>query len=530
MEQHLRSGSAMPRSLPLGMFGTARKMPEVPVHWRAPLLKLALVWVVIFALTFRDWLAMFDQWWNISTYNHVLLVPLIIGWLVFDRRKHLEPIEPQAWWPGLIGLAGALFFWLLGTVAGVNTVSQLGAVLALQSSVLLLLGLRVAVANLFPLAYMLFLVPFGDELVPSLQMITADLVIVLTEWSKIPAVIDGVFIDTPAGLFEVAEACSGVKFLIAMIALGTLIAYTCFERWSRRIALMIAAIALPILANGVRAWGTIYIAQSQGIEFAVGFDHVFYGWVFFALVLGVLLVAAWPYFDRDPDDMGIDFPRINEQKWFVRASSLRIAEKAAVAGAAALLVLFGGWSVMASKVEADLPASIALPEVNGWTRVGYEPVVEWRPKATGADHRLLGRYRNGDGQEVDVFIALYSAQEDGREASAYGEGAINTETAWRWLEPGTKVPNAKSEYLLANGTLKRLAQTSFRTGELLTGSTARLKLGNMRDRLLLRPCPTMMLIVSAEETRANNPSKAIAAFRESVGNEGEWMDRIAGLR
>ncbi|MXO83714.1 exosortase A [Altererythrobacter aestiaquae] len=512
------------------MAGEGSVFSSIPNHWRSPLGRLALAWLAIFALTFRDWLTMFDQWWNISTYNHILLVPLIVGWLIYDRRRQLRDLQPAAWWPGLFAVGIALFFWLIGSLASVNTVSQLGAVLALQASTLVLLGPRIAAANLFPLTYMLFLVPFGDELVPTLQMITADLVIALTEWSGIPAIIDGVFIDTPVGLFEVAEACSGVKFLIAMVALGTLVAYSCFKSWKRRIVFMAAAIALPIFANGVRAWGTIYIAQSQGIEFAVGFDHVLYGWVFFALVVGALLAISWRYFDRDPEDLGIDLPSIADQAWFQRVSAATTGGSKAIAAVAALIILFGGWHAMASRVEASVPVSIALPDVKGWSRVDYAPLVDWAPKATGADHRLLGRYRNEAGQEVDVFLALYAAQEEGREASAYGEGALSTEKEWRWLAPGEPVPEAVSDYLLANGQVKRLAQTSFHHGDILTGSAAKLKLANMRDRLVLRAQPTMMLILSAEETETQKPARSIAAFRQSIGNESEWMDRIAGLR
>jgi EpsI family protein len=280
----------------------------------------------------------------------------------------------------------------------------------------------------------------------------------------------------------------------------------------------------------VRAWGTIYIAQSQGIEFAAGFDHVFYGWVFFALVVAALLAVSWKFFDRDPEDLGIDLPNIENQAWFARISNTRFEANTVFAMAAGLLVLFGAWHAMASRVEAALPASISLPEVEGWTRVDYAPVVEWEPTAGGADHKLLGRYRNEAGQEVDMFVALYSAQEDGREASAFGEGALTTDTAWRWVAPGDPVVNSTSDYLLAHGYQKRLAQTSYRTGTLLTGSATKLKLSNMRDRLLLTPCPTMMIILSAEETETQKPAPSIAAFRQSIGNEGEWMDRVAGLR
>src|SRR5690606_8601613 len=122
-----------------------------------------------------------------------------------------------------------------------------------QLAVLGLLGPRVAAAVLFPLAYMLFLVPFGDELIPALQMVTAKLAVALTHASGIPAQVDGIFIDTPVGLFRVAEACSGVKFLVAMIALGTLVAHLCFASSRRRAVFMAAAIMVPVLANGVRA-------------------------------------------------------------------------------------------------------------------------------------------------------------------------------------------------------------------------------------------------------------------------------------
>ena len=279
---------------------------RIAEEWRTPLLRLALIWSLILLVTIRDWLAMAHQWWNISTYNHMLLVPAIVTGLVWIRRGELAKIAPKAWWPGGIALGAAAGLWLLGTYLEINTISQLSAVGALQASVAAVLGLRVALGLLFPLAYMVFLVPIGGELVPGLQMITADIAITLTRWSGIPAVIDGIMIDTPGGLFEVAEACAGVQFLIAMIALGMLVAQSCFRSWPRRAIFLAACIVVPIVANGIRAWGTIYIAQSQGIAFAAGFDHIVYGWVFFAVVIAVLLGSAWRWFDRAPEDPGID--------------------------------------------------------------------------------------------------------------------------------------------------------------------------------------------------------------------------------
>ena len=514
-------------SLPL-----ARENPiaRIPAVWCGPLARLALAWLALMLLTAREWLTMVEKWWTISTYNHVLFVPPIIGWLVWNRRRELTELVPRAWWPGLVLLAGALFLWLLGTLASFNSASQLGAVLALQAAVVAMLGPRVAAGLLFPLGYMLFLVPFGDELVPALQMITADIVIRLTHLSGIPAVIDGVFIDTPVGLFEVAEACSGVQFLVAMLALGVLIAQTCFRGWRRRAAFLAFALALPILANGVRAWGTIYIAQFQGIEFAEGVDHIVYGWVFFAFVVAVLLAASWRWFDREPEEASFDPEALRRSALLDRLARASLAPNAALGGVLAIAVAFGLWATFAARAEASMPPQVALPEVAGWERVAYEPAIAWEPRASGAAHRAIARYRNAAGQEVDVFYALYPAQDETRDASAYGEGALVPDTPWRWVEPGRGSAEASRDVLLAHGALVRLAETSWRTGDLTTGSAARLKLATMRDRLLLRRRPTMTLILSVEERPVPEAARIIDQFAAAMGDRGAWMDRAAGLR
>ncbi len=470
------------------------------------------------------------QWWDVSTYNHILFVPFIVGWLVWNRREVLAGLSPSAWWPGLMMLGGSLFLWLLGRLSGFDFASQLGAVLALQSAVAVLFGPRVVAALLFPLGYMLFLVPFGDELVPVLQTITAEIVIVLVGLSGTPAVINGVFIDTPVGLFEVAEACSGVKFLVAMLALGVLVAHTCFHGWKRRTLFLAACLALPIMANGVRAWGTIYIAQSQGIAFAEGFDHVFYGWVFFALVVAALLVGAWRWFDRLPEELGVDAAELNASSFLSKLADKRLSANGALLTLLTAIIAFASWQTVASRAEASMPVALELPPIPGWERIPFEPVNTWLPRAGGADRHLLASYHNANGQQVDVSLAIYAAQGEDRDASAVGEGALVPDTPWRWLEPGPASDGSRAEFLLANGTVKRFAQTSYRTGGLTTGSVARLKLAIMRDRAFVRRRPVMTLILSSREQDGIEPVDAVVKLREAMGDAGEWMDRAAGLR
>ncbi|MCP5389452.1 MAG: exosortase A [Novosphingobium sp.] len=494
--------------------------------WRGPLVRLASAWIVLIVFFLHDWLAMARQWWDSSTYNHILLIPAILVWLVWARRQELAHIAPRGWWPGLILFAGVMFLWLLGVFSGLDLARQLAAVAALQASAIMLLGPRASLGLLFPLAYMLFLVPFGDELVPMLQTITAKITIGLTHLSATPAVIDGVFIHTPAGLFEVAESCSGVKFLIAMIALGVLVAQVCFRSWSRRAAFLALCVVVPVLANGVRAWGTIYVAQFKGAEFAVGFDHIVYGWIFFALVMGAILAAAWRYFDRAGDDRFIDGRAIAAMPLPRWVAGWQAGGAAALAAGLATIVVVALWATMAARLSAELPRQIFLPEVAGWQRSESAPEVAWEPLGNGSAHRLLGRYEDKAGHKVDVFYALYDAQDEARDPGGFGQGALTPGGAWSWIR-GASMVDGKGEWLLAHGHVERFAATYYRSGSLLTGSNLRLKLAAMRDRLLLREHPAMLLILSAQSEGGTSGDASVAAFRRSAGPLDAWMDRIA---
>lgn len=503
---------------------------NLPDAWRPALGLLGAAWLGNLLLFLSDWADMADQWWNISTYNHVVLVPVIIAWLVHERLPQLARLTPQAWWPGLVLSAGAAMLWVLGEFSGLSVARQAGVVALLAGSVLTFLGPRIGAVLAFPLVYTVFLVPIGDEMVPALQMITAAITITLVHLSGIPAVIDGVFIHTPAGLFEVAEACSGVKFLIAMAAFGVLAAEVCFTRWPRRLVFLAVCLVVPVLANGVRAWATVFAAQYVGAERASGFDHIVYGWIFFALVIALVLALSWRFFDRPLDQAMVDIERIEASRLIARLEALHIGGRSAALGLIAIVLVGQVWTRAADALAAPMPATIALPQVSGWQSVAYRPSLPWEPRAEGADHRLIGRYTDAAGDEVDVFVALYAAQDEGREAGGAGQGALPPGGLWAWQSPGPARADARADRLLAEGRVERLAYTWYRTGDLLTGSNARLKLANMGDRLILRERSTMMLIVSAEDRPGRSAKMAIDRFLRAIGPTDRWMDRVAGLR
>jgi exosortase A len=371
-------------------------------NWQRHLATLGLVAAAVLLLFRRDAAHMASIWWTSSTYNHCLLIPPIIVWLVRQRLPGLRRLEPAAWVPGLaLGGLGA-FAWLLGEAADAAVARHFGLVVMLEGAVVACLGKAVARALAFPLGYALFMVPFGGFLVPPLQTLTAEMAMALLGLAGVSAHIEGVFITTPTGWFEVAEACAGLQFLIAMAALGALAAHLCFRSWRRRAAFLAACLVVPVVANGLRAFGTILVAERFGVGFAAGFDHIVYGFVFFALVIAIIFAVAWRWFDRDPAD-----------DWFESAAlrSARPAPVALVAGAAlAIAALPLAWT-SAEVGPGPLPAEFELPQVPGWTKAVAG--ADWRPRFAGAGLYRIARYADSRSEERragEEWDRLWSAE------------------------------------------------------------------------------------------------------------------------
>lgn len=484
----------------------------LPSAWRAHLTALAVAAGAILLLFASDAADMTAIWWNSSTYNHCLLIGPLIAWLVWQRRPELLKLMPRAWLPGLAVVGIGALAWLLGYAASIGFARHAGLIFMLQGAVVTLLGKAVSRGLLFPLAYALFLIPFGDEAVPAMQTATARIAMTLLGAAGMPAHLEGVFITTAAGFFEVAEACAGVKFLIAMVALGALVANVCFRSWKRRALFMAAAVVVPVLANGVRAFATIYVADSAGVAFAAGFDHVVYGGIFFALVIALVLGAAWPFFDRHVGDPWFDPKRL--QRAPVTADPTpRLWRSAAIVLVVAATPLIWSTAIAASG-DQEAPSSLPMPEVPGWTRV---PATgrPWRPTFVGADHLRVARYRDGEGREVDLAIALFARQEEGRELLGFGQGAAGP--GWAWTADAPAPPNGRAERIVGHGEIREVV-SFYRVGDILTGNMAGAKLEMMKVRLLGGPQRAAAILVSAPETATGtSPRPAIDRFIAAIG-------------
>lgn len=499
-----------------------------PSEWALHMRYVVTAWAGILLLFWQDVWSMVTTWWDVSTYNHCLLILPIIYWLVHQRRDELIKITPKIWSPGLLWIGIASVGWMLGEAAGVSFAKHLGIIMMLQGVVVTFLGAAAARGLIFPILYGFFLVPFGEELVPFLQTITAKMSMILLGWANIPAFIDGIFISTPTGYFEVAEACSGIKFLIAMVAYGALVGNVCFQSWNRRVLFMLASIIVPIIANGIRAFGTIYIAHHTSIDFASGFDHIFYGWFFFAFVLALVMLIGWPFFDRKIDDQMIDGEKL-AQLQNQNSSKVGLPKIAAIMSAIVLAPML--WISVVAAQSSSVPEQIQLPNVPGWERVEYKPMYEWQPQFEGASHTLLGRYQNTQtGENVDLSIAVYDKQEDGREIVGYGQGGLVPGTEWAWNRSLSGPAGSSAIQITAPGPVTRDIVNFYRIGGVLTGSGSVVKLKTLKTKLLGGDQQAVAVLVSSEKVGDPEAMAAIENFLDKLGPVDKLADEMAGLR
>ena len=159
---------------------------------------------------------------------------------------------------------------VFGGLCQVRIVAALTDVLELQQMALVemataivweVLGTEIARALVFPLGYLFFAVPLGEGLVPYLMDFTADFTVKALQFSGVPVYREALYFSIPSGNFEVVKACSGIRYLIASVALGTLYAYISYRSVSRRLLFIALAVLVPIVANGVRAYGIVMLAH-----------------------------------------------------------------------------------------------------------------------------------------------------------------------------------------------------------------------------------------------------------------------------
>jgi exosortase A len=391
-----------------------------PTPWRHALAALALLLLAIVALYFGTFSAMAGIWMRSDTFAHAVLVPPITLWLVWRRRAALLATTPVPTPWLLAPMAAVAGVWLLGDMAGVNAVTQLCATALLVLAVPAVLGLAAARQIAFPLAFLFFMVPLGEFLIPVMMEGTADFTVAAVRLSGVPVYREGLNFVIPTGSWSVVEACSGVRYLIASFMVGTLFAYLNYSSARRRWLFVLMSLLVPVVANWLRAYMIVMLGHISGNTVAVGVDHLIYGWLFFGVVIGIMFVvgARWSQPEAgvvltQRADLPVPAPRAT---WLVCVLAL------------ALLALPAAAAWQMARPAISTPVNLSLPVLAGSESTAATPALS--PSFPGAAALLSQGYRSADAV-VTVHIAYFRRQGYGAKLGSSENVLVSsTDRAW----------------------------------------------------------------------------------------------------
>lgn len=257
-------------------------------------MKLVVISVCMAVLYYPVFLGLVADWIDLPDLSHGFLVPLVSLYLVWERRTQLlnTPACPANW--GLFILIAGIGLLLLGTLATEFFTMRFSLLMVLAGTIVFMLGWGHFKILVFPLAFLVFMIPipsiFMQKISFPLQVIASSFSTSLLQQIGIPVLRDGNILQLPNGTLHVVEACSGIRSLITLLALGTVFAYIAGKIFWERALLVAACVPIAIVVNGCRVAVTGVLAYNYGMAMAEGFFHGFSGYLMFLFALALLFV------------------------------------------------------------------------------------------------------------------------------------------------------------------------------------------------------------------------------------------------
>ncbi|AAZ96243.1 conserved hypothetical protein [Thiobacillus denitrificans ATCC 25259] len=507
-------------------------LPAVRPHAWASVAALTLGVAVIVAGMFWPTLhSMIEIWERSETFAHGFLIFPISVWLIWRQRDTLARIAPQTDPRGLVLLAAGGAAWLLAEAGSVNVVAQYALIVMLIATVWTLLGWAFVWAAFFPLMFLFFAVPVGEFLIQPLMGVTADFTVALLQITGVPVYREGMFFSVPSGDWSVVEGCSGLRYLIASVTLGALYAYLTYRSWQRRLLFTVAAMIVPVFANGARAYMIVMIAHLSDMKLALGVDHYIYGWVFFGIVM-LLLFWIGSFWREDETQAPADGAVI--------APASPQARGIGVLPAALLLVLGAVlWPAYARWLDArplpDMPA-LQIEAEGGWERGAA--FTSWLPHWVGADRQLRAFYIQA-GRPVFLELNYYATQRQDAELvnsqnfmirqkdpvwSNVGEAVVAVEIG------GIERPVRQARMRGGNGQRLLVWQWNLINQKAVVNDhLAKLVLAWDRVRLRRDDGLSVLIATPYEEGRIDDAAATLARFAADMGPALEkTLDRVDG--
>ena len=369
-------------------------------------LALLIAGAVIGMFPILAWVA--TAWWSffgVGVYSHGYLVLGLALWIGWTQWQRDPPAQLGPWWWGLLPLAVLVTGMAAMELIYINTSRALLLPPIIVAATALVFGPGAAGRVLMPAGFVYFgLLPFW-LLDPMLQALATRAVSVLMNFGDVPFFIEGFYIHIPAGIFQIASACSGLSFLLSAVTLATFYSAMYLRRWSHRLLLIGAATMAALVSNWIRIWTLILIGEYTALEHWVIDDHYLYGWVLFVIALAPVLYLA-----RHLEDRELTQPDNGDK---ARAATQRQPEMAAVQ-TLLLAALAGALLLTLPRFLASDPAPVVaqppfdLPDL---THLGAEPAGDpaWQPSFRNArEGHAAYRFAGGT---VEVFLAFYAQQD-----------------------------------------------------------------------------------------------------------------------
>jgi exosortase len=231
-----------------------------------------------------------SDWWQDPDYTHGFLVPVFVAYVLWRERNRYKTTQLVPSNFGMVFMLVAIAFLVGGTLGADSFTSRISLCVLIAGMVLYLCGWSMLRALSFPLAYLMLMIPLPlliyNQVTFPLQLSASRIAAALIEQIGIPVFREGNILSVPHYRVEVAVACSGIRSLLSLIALGIAYGYIAERRTWVRVALVVSMVPIGIFTNALRIAITSLLGYSLGPSWAEGFMHLFSGWLIFLVALG----------------------------------------------------------------------------------------------------------------------------------------------------------------------------------------------------------------------------------------------------
>ena len=377
--------------------------------WRDSSMMLILLLIFLLVFYASTWWSMINIWWHSDTYIHSFLILPFSAYLIFKQRHSLLTYLPTGAWLPVLFLFFTVLLWFLGEMSRFSLIQHFAVVSLLPLLIWTILGTTAVKTISFPLFFLFFLVPFGETLIPYLQDFTAYFSVRFLQLINIPVYWEGRYIYIPSGSFVVEEACSGVRYLEASLAVGAIYAYMMYTQKWRRLLFLSLAVVIPIIANGLRAVMIILMAHYSNMRLATGADHLVYGWLFFGLVMFFLFWLGKLFWEKKITAAQSLPPLVLAGGSASVAGGLNYKKSITVSGVAAILLLMAPALVAWNKLNfKPAPLATQLPQPVGQWQGPFPSSSDWKPDYAPGVTQLQAQYQHALHGVVVVFLGFYA--------------------------------------------------------------------------------------------------------------------------